>query len=84
MNQRKIMDPNALKKLNDIISSTYYAESLKKKMDDVYDRLFNKSLLVDRQFFIQKYNIESILESRNWEKYEELKVILLKNLNEDD
>ena len=78
------MDPNALKKLNDIISSTYYAESLKKKMDDVYDRLFNKSLLVDRQFFIQKYNIESILESRNWEKYEELKVILLKNLNEDD
>lgn len=78
------MSQNALDLLEKRLSSLIDKESLKKKMFDVARRLFDESLLKDRNFFIQKYNIESILLSRNEKTYEELRIILLKNLHEDD
>jgi len=78
------MSQDALDLLEKRLSSKIDKESLKIKMIDVARRLFEESLLVDRKFFIQKYNIESILLSRNEKTYEELRIILLKNLHEDD
>jgi len=77
------MDQYAVNWLNKRLSLRYTKEKLEHKMADFNNRFFNKNLIVEREFFIHKYNIEYIIRPRNMKMYDEVSALLSRNLHKE-